>query len=155
MLALQGIISGQTSPALLFEGIASFVAGPVGSFLTVAQGALLNAGGVINGITVSSQQAVAQQSLAALSACAPLQASSDPAISSPAWDTAARVQAISTIMTAPPPPLATIHVINPNLVVLSSQYYQDPSHWRDIASANGLSDPQPIGTFDLIIPPNP
>lgn len=45
-----------------------------------------------------------------------------------------------------------INVINPNLMALAAQYYGDATQWRTIASANGLTDPQPTGQFLLNIP---
>lgn len=155
ILALESIINGDAGDAVFFEAIAAVAAGPITQLINTTQAALLTAGGIVNSITTSNQQDIAAQSLASLNTLAPLQASPDPSISFPAWSAASRVRAINTIITAPQPPIATIHTVNPNLVVLSTQYYQDPQHWRAIASANGLSDPQPIGTFDLIIPPNP
>jgi len=46
----------------------------------------------------------------------------------------------------------TINCVNPNLWTLAAQYYNDATQWRIIANANNLTDPQPVGIFNLIIP---
>jgi nucleoid-associated protein YgaU len=38
-------------------------------------------------------------------------------------------------------------------MALSAQYYGDATLWRTIGAANGLSDPQPLGNYQLLIPP--
>jgi nucleoid-associated protein YgaU len=48
-----------------------------------------------------------------------------------------------------------IHTINPNLLVLAAQYYGDATQWRLIGNANGIADPQPIGSFNITIPQQP
>ena len=45
-----------------------------------------------------------------------------------------------------------LRVANPNLFTLASQYLGDASQWQVIAEANGLTDPQPSGLFNLVIP---
>jgi nucleoid-associated protein YgaU len=37
-------------------------------------------------------------------------------------------------------------------VSLAAVYYSNAAMWRTIAAANGLSDPQPTGSFALVIP---
>lgn len=155
LLALQGLLSGATTPGTYFAGVFSVAGGPIASLLFGVQGAMSGSGGIIGDISTEDKQQIAIDSLASLSALAPMQASTDPTLSAPAWDAAARVEAIQQIMVAAQPPITVLHVVNPNLVVLSVQYYQDPQHWKTIADANGLADPMPIGTFDLLIPPNP
>lgn len=48
--------------------------------------------------------------------------------------------------------LNTINVVNPNLFQLAEQYYGDATQWSQIASANQLMTPFPIGIFKLIVP---
>jgi len=45
--------------------------------------------------------------------------------------------------------------INPNLYSIAVQYYGDEDFWTVIGKANHLSDPCPIGTYTLLIPPKP
>lgn len=152
ILSLQGLIQYGLSANLAGQVVAAEIGGPIGFMLSQVQDSLAAAGGSIGNISSDNQAAIYQSSLAALSAAAPLQASSNPGISSPASDAAARIQAIQTIMTAAQPAVATLRTINPNLVVLATQYYGDPTKWRVIAAANNLADPQPIGSYNLTIP---
>lgn len=48
--------------------------------------------------------------------------------------------------------LAVINTVNPDLPLLASTYYGDPTKWSVIAQANNLVDPMPIGNFGLTIP---
>lgn len=152
ILSLQGLLTSGLSGSFAFQAVAIAIGGPIGFLLSQVQDSLAAAGGIIGNISSASQQAIFQSSLKALAACAPYQTSADPTLSSPASDAAARIQAIQTIMTAATPPVATIRTVNPNLVVLAAQYYGDAAAWRTIAAANGLSDPQPTGSFNLTIP---
>jgi hypothetical protein len=155
ILSLQSLLTYGLSGNLLFQTIAAEIGGPIGLLISQVLDSVAAAGGVIGNITAPNQQAIYQSSLNALAACQPYQVSGDPTQSSPASDAAARIQAIQTIMTAAQPPVAVLQTINPNLVVLAATYYGQAELWRSIASANGLADSQPIGTFSLIIPQAP
>ena len=154
LLAIQNLVNNWNSN-VLWEGIASAAIGPLADFTGVTQTAMLAAGGVINSITLKNQQAIAASALSTIAVLAPLQASTDPTIASPASDAAARVTSISNITTGQTAALAMVDVVNPNLPLLAAQYYQDPQHWSIIAAANGLTDPMPIGQFVLTIPSAP
>lgn len=153
VLALQSLIKYGLDPAFIGEAAALAIGGPAGAVLLQVQSLVYGAGGSIGGISNNDKQSIFQSTVGALAACAPYQASDNPALSSPASDAASRLQAIQTIMSAAAPPVTVIHTINPNLLVLAAQYYGDATLWQTIANANGLSDPQPIGSFNLIIPP--
>lgn len=152
ILSLQGLLTFGLTGNLLFQALAFDLGGPVGFLVSQVLDAVSAAGGVIGNITAIAQAGIYTASLAALAACQPYQDSIDPTQSSPAYDAAARIQAIQTIMTASQAAVAVVQVINPNLVTLASVYYGDYTQWRTIADANGLSDPQPLGSFSLTIP---
>lgn len=155
ILSIQSLITYGLSPDFIFEAAALEVvnfAGPLGDYAGLVQSSVSLAGGTIASISLSNQQSITQSSLSALSACQPFQASNNPILSSPATDAATRVQAIQALMTTAQPPLATVQTINPNLLSLAAVYYGDSSQWRAIGHANNLADPQPIGSYNLIIP---
>lgn len=152
ILSLQSLLTFGLSGSLLFQALAAELGGPVGFLVSQVQDSIAAAGGVIGNVSSINQQAIYQASLSALAACAPYQVSPDSTQSSPASDAAARIQAIQTIMSAAQPTKAVVQTINPNLLVLAAQYYGDATQWRTIANANGLADPQPTGSFNLVIP---
>jgi len=151
LLAIQGLIDGWNS-SVYWEAVAAVAAGPLTDFTGVTQTAMLAAGGVVSSITTSGRQAIAASSLATLAVLGPLQTSQDSTVAAPASDAAARVLAISNITTGQSTTIATVQAVNPNLPLLAAQYYQDPTQWNTIAAANGLSDPMPVGSFNLVIP---
>lgn len=155
LLSLQSMIASAQSGNILMGIVIPLIGSVLPDFVSLAAGSVAVAGGIISTIDVQTQQSIAIASLGVLAATAPLQASTDPTLSSPASDIASRVQAITGILASPPQSIATIHVVNPNLVVLATQYYQDPTLWQTIGNANGISDPMPVGTFNLTIPPAP
>lgn len=152
ILALQSLIKYGLDPAFIGEAAAIAIGGPAGAVLLQVQELIYASGGSIAGLSGNDKHDIFQSTVGALAACAPYQASNNPALSSPASDAAARIKAIQNIMTVAAPPVTVIHTINPNLMALSAQYYSDASQWRTIANANGLSDPQPTGSFNLTIP---
>jgi hypothetical protein len=152
LLALQSLIKYGLDPQFIGQAAAIAIGGPVGFLISQTLDAVSAAGGNINQISASNQQQNQLASIAAMTAVAPYQLSPNPVLSSPANDAASRITAIQNLMTAAQPAVATIQTINPNLVTLSAQYYGDASRWRSIAAANGLADPQPIGSYNLVIP---
>lgn len=86
---------------------------------------------------------------------APLINGSDPYAASAASDLNTSLDTISVALKSTPGIIAQIPVVNPNLYTLASIYYGDPSQWELIKNANGLNDPYPVGSFNLIIPQSP
>ncbi len=154
LLALQSLVKYGLNPDFIGQTIAGEIGGPVGFLVSQVTSAVAAVGGNINNLTDGTQQNLQALSQSTMTTLAPHQASSNPLLSSPASDAAARVQAISTIMTAAQPTQAVVATVNPNLPVLAAVYYGDPSKWRTIAKANPQvnSNPQPIGSFNLTIP---
>lgn len=149
--AIQTMIDDVTG---LYVNIASIVGVSVTALLAAVNTALLAASGnPAFAISALSQLAITSAASAVLTACNPLILSADPTISSPAADLAAYVSLLNTLATASEAPRWQVRIINPNLPLLAAQYYGDATQWNRIASYNGLSDPQPIGTFQLLIPP--
>lgn len=155
LLALQSLIQNGLDPAFIGQAAAIAIGGPAGLVLSQVQDLIYASGGSIGGLSVSNKQAIVQSTLGALAASQPYQNSDNPALSSPAADVAARIKAIHDLMNLAAPPVTVIHTINPNLLVLAAQHYGRADQWRVIANANGLSDPQPTGSYNLIIPPPP
>lgn len=152
ILSLQGLITYGLSGNLAAEVMAAEIGGPIGSLIFIVQGSVAAAGGIVGNVNPVNQQAIYAAAQSVQTSLQPYQASSDPTLSSPATDAAVRVQAIQNIMSASQPPVAVIQTINPNLYLLSAQYYNDPTQWRTIATANGLTDPQPIGSYTITVP---
>lgn len=127
--------------------------GPVANLITVTNTGLLNANGNIANLD-ASDEAVILASINELQAAAnPLISSTDPSQSSPALDSLMSANAIQIAIGATTAPKWQVQVINPNLYSLAAQYYGDATQWRTIANVNNLTDPQPIGNFNLQIPP--
>lgn len=152
ILALTSLIKFGLDPDLIGQAAAIAIGGPAGLLVSQTLDAVAAAGGNINNISAPSKTAIQQASQSALAATAPYQVSPNPLLSSPASDAAARITAIQNLMTAAQPPVAVIQTINPNLPLLAAQYYGDASQWRQIATANGIADTQPIGSYTLTIP---
>lgn len=151
LLALSSML--YTTDGVFFPFIAPTVAVPVLALITAVNIATLAAGGVVAAIDVAGQIAIQAAAAAVQVATAPLQALVDPILASPAWDIASRAIVISNLVVAAQNPKWVVQAINPNLLSLSAQYYGDATLWSVIAAANGLNDPQPIGVFQLMIPP--
>lgn len=154
MLAIQNLVNNWNSN-VYWEAIAAAATGTMNDFTGIVTTSMLAAGGVVNSISLKNRQAIAAQSLSTLTVLAPLQASADSALASPASDAAARVSAVTNLTSGASNVIANIQVVNPNLPLLATQYYQDPSHWKLIGDANGITDPMPIGSFTLTIPQMP
>lgn len=154
LLAIQNLVNDWNSN-VYWEAIAAAATGTMTDFTGVVTTSMLAAGGVVNSISLKNQQAIAAQSLSTLAVLSPLQTSADSTLASPASDAAARVSAITNLTAGASAVLATVQVVNPNLPLLATQYYQDPSHWTLIGDANGISDPMPTGSFTLTIPAMP
>lgn len=156
ILALQSLITYGLDPAFVGEAVSIAIGGPIGLLIFATQAAIAGSGGSISGVSGGDQQSIFDAGQTALQACAPYQSSPNPVVSSPASDAAARVQSIQNIFGgAASAPITVIQTINPNLITLAAQYYGDGSQWRTIATPNGLSDPQPIGSYTLTIPAAP
>lgn len=152
ILALQSLIQYGLDPQFIGQAAAYAIGGPAGFLVSQTLDAVSAAGGDISQISASDKQQNQLAGLAAMTTLAPYQASPNPLLSSPASDAAARVTAIMNVLAAEQPLMLTVRTINPNLPVLAATYYGNASMWRTIATANGLSDPQPIGTYNLVIP---
>jgi len=152
ILSIQGLIKYGLNPDLVGQVAAAEIGGPLGFMISQTLDVVAGAGGNINNITAPNRQIVITSSQSALDAMRPYQNSNNSVLSSPVADATARVQAVRNIMTAAQPTKAVVQTINPNLFVLAAQYYGDATAWRTIANANGLADPQPTGSYSLVIP---
>lgn len=80
---------------------------------------------------------------------------SSPDIESLAVQASALATGAATTASAGAPGVATVPSINPSLPTLASQFYGDASQWPTIATANALTDPQPLGEFSNLQIPAP
>lgn len=151
-LAIQSMIDSADAGGL-YANIEGNVGATVTALLAAVAIGLTNAQGNSFALQVADQLAIGAAASAALALCAPLQLVIDPTISSPASDLAAYVSVLNTLATASQQAQWQVNVTNPNLAVLAAQYYGDCTQWKVIATYNGLADPQPIGNFELLIPP--
>jgi hypothetical protein len=127
---------------------------PVAQLQTDLNTGLQDASGVVANISATDSAAIVSDARAVESAAAPLMYGSDCTVASPAADAAVSAAAIANIVIQPTPGGTTFRAINPNLVALAAQYLSDPAQWPAIATASGIypPDPQPIGSFTIVIP---
>jgi len=78
--------------------------------------------------------------------------STDPTVSAPAAAVSVQAGTISNLVGTPNNTKWTLRQVNPNLPAIAAQYLGSASRWSDIASLNGLTDPHPIGIYNLVIP---
>ena len=140
----------------LYANIASIVGVPVTTLLAAVSVGLVNAQG--NTFALQTADQLADPGCtgvsAVLTACQrPYKLSASPTISLPASDLASYVAVLNTLATASQQPQWQVNVTNPNLAVLAAQDDGDCTLWKTIATYNGLADPQPIGNFEILIPP--
>lgn len=114
---------------------------------------LQDAGGLVANIPAGDVLVIASDVIAVEAAAAALFNSSDATVASPALDAFYNAAAIGLTIQQPAAGQKLI-LINPNLFRLAGQYLGDFSRWQEIATASGLTppDPQPIGQFTIVIP---
>jgi hypothetical protein len=77
----------------------------------------------------------------------------DATQASPAIDAQISAESIGVLVGMPNYMVTRLTLVNPNLFLLAAQYLGDATLWENIAEASNLPyDPQPIGTFQVIIP---
>lgn len=122
------------------------------SITTNVNQAVQNANGNITNIPQSTVSSIQGQISTLQDTLTPLQNSTDFAGSAAANDLSGNLNQLNNAISSANPNIASITVSNPNLVVLSSQYYGTPDNWQLIAQANNLQDFQLTGTYSLVIP---
>ena len=152
LLSITSLIQYGLNPDLIGQVAAAEIGGSLGFFASQVQDTLSAAGGNVNNISQSERQSLQTLSTQTLATLTPYRVSNSAVISSPAADGSARVSAIATVLAAQQPTKVVVQTLNPNLAVLAAKYYGDAAQWRQIAAANGLSDPQPLGSYNLTIP---
>ncbi len=151
-LAIQSMVDSATSGGL-YANIEGNVGTQVTTLLAAVATGLTNAQGNPFALAEADQLAIGTAASAVLVSLAPLQAAADPTISSPAFDLGSYVSVLNTLATASKQPQWQVNLTNPNLAALAAQYYGDATQWTVIATYNGLADPQPIGNYEILIPP--
>ena len=133
------------------------LAAPVGGLLGSVNAGMANAGGVVANLAPADALTIANnaQALSVASSAIVASTAASAGLVATAAMLGARASVISSIVSAASAPRWTLNIINPNLMLLASQYYGDASQWETIAAANGLADPQPLGQFQLTIPAAP
>lgn len=140
---------------VLFSPLAAILLDPINAVLDTLDTALSLAQGLVSLISTLERLSVQTAVSALLYAATPLLDVFDPLIAAPAWDIYSRALVIRNLVRTTVEARWVVPSINPNLLLLSAQYYGDAALWRTIADANGLFDPQPIGDFQILIPPPP
>ncbi len=160
---LGGTLGAEATMALQTTGLGNLLGGvpfalptslttPITNLLTTVKSALATASGIVADIT-SSDSTLIQDAVKLLqTATDPLILNPDSLYSSPALDASSYAAAINALVTIDATPQYQVRAINPNLFLLAAQYLGNASNWTQIAQANGLLDPQPIGEFVLNIP---
>lgn len=152
--ALTGL-NNQLSPGLRTLPLPMDLQGPVSDLTTDTQQGLLDGGGTVANIPASDQTTIESDATNVQTVALPIINGPDATQASPAIDASVGAQTVFGTVANPNPTVATINSVNPNLFSLSQQYYGDASQWQTIANANGLSDPQPLGKYNLTIPASP
>jgi len=158
-----GALGAEATMALQTTGLGNLLAGtpfalpsslttPISNLLTTVKGALATASGIVADITASNSVLIQAAVSLLQTAANPLIASPNSLYSSPALDASSYAAAINVLVTIDATPNYQVRAINPNLFLLAAQYLGSASNWQQIAQANGLFDPQPIGEFVLNIP---
>lgn len=137
--------SGLALPASMLPDITTLTS-------TVSSG-LLAGNGLISGLSPDALSAIVLAASAVNTDATPIIAGDDATLASPALDASAYASNISAIASSAYAPILQFKALNPNLFMLSQEYYGDPSRWGDIATASGITDPQPIGNYTIQIPP--
>ena len=140
-------------PTNNFLPLPSPLTAPVTKLQTDLTIALSDARGVVGNISSIDVDKVVQDVVALNDAAAPLIALSDATVASPARDAVVSGAAAQVIVQRPKNIAVFLRVINPNLFLLAARYLGDARRWQDVAQASGMAlDPQPNGTFSIIIP---
>ena len=124
------------------------------TFLSAITTAMSDAGGTVANISTADSSAVQMAANALATLTTPL-TTAPGLIAGMAYHAAmigARAAVVAGVLTGLGAARWTRRIINPNLLMLAAQYYGDATKWQIIAAANDLSDPQPIGSFELNIP---
>lgn len=127
---------------------------PVTQLQTDLSQALRNGHGLLARVPAADVAAVYADAQLIIQVAQPLIAGTDATVASPALDTEMRAAAAANLMTLPNPGGIQIRAVNPNLFALAAQYLGNPALWQSIATASGITppDPQPTGSFLIIIP---
>jgi hypothetical protein len=150
MLALNSFLSG--SSVTLFPSVADVLTDPIISVMAAVNLGLSAAGGLVAFISDIQRLAINVQIDALLFVATPLLDSLDALVTSPVWDIYSSILCIRNLIQTIKSARWVVPAVNPNLMLLSAQYYGDATLWQTIGDANGLYDPQPIGEFQIAIP---
>lgn len=149
----QSALGSTTNPSTAVQPLPAAMTPPVTAMQTSLSTGLLDGGGVISAIPAADLVAISVANDAVQATGAPILVLPNAHRSSPTLDAMNYSQASVNTINSINQPIATINVINPNLFQIAQQYYGDAALWIKIANANNIgSDPQPIGTFALVIP---
>lgn len=115
--------------------------------------ALNNNNGLVNQIPISQNQTLQQQIENLKTKLQGYVTSGTPEEITSAQSALISLDIMKQNLNASVPPLKEITVVNPNLFLLASQFYEgDISAWQYIAESNGLQNPINEGVFNLRLP---
>jgi hypothetical protein len=151
--ANQGVTNATTSATGLL--LPPLVIAAAAIITTAVTSAIINVNGNVTNVSNTTQASLQAQIAALQTTLTPIingadygQATAAATLSSALFTLSATLGINQAV------PIATITVTDPNLPQLAAQYYNNSTLWPLIASANNLQDILPIGTFNLVIPPN-
>jgi hypothetical protein len=145
-------------PSTIFgDLLPSSISNALNGLLGVGQTALSVANGVLSAVDPSALQQINFYADTALSAGnAILSANSAQGLTlsmaSSIIHTLSYAGVIQNVFTTSSALQTTLQLINPNLISLATEFYNDPSQWLTIAQYNGLTDPLPQGQYAISIP---
>lgn len=123
------------------------------SFILNYNNALRDANLLFTAIPSETRAQLATQADVLVEEIRPLTNGSDLDSASTGLEAIALLEVCSAILKDEAGAALEISVDDPNLYELACEYYEDPTLWKLIANASGLSDPFPgSGTFDISIP---
>lgn len=127
------------------------LAAPAAALLSSISVGLLQGNGSLQGISVVNASTIAAAAAAVQVASIDLQGG-DAATAAPAFGLGAQAAILGSLVGSPVRGVRVVRTVNPNLFRVAAQYLGDATRWGDIAALSGLSDPQPVGQYDLTVP---
>lgn len=124
----------------------------VQSLQSSIQTAVRSAAGNVQRMPSNTRQSLIAQIESAQQSLVSAKASADSSVSAAAHDLHTSLESMKIALSARAPLFVELIVVNPNLQVLASQWYGDPSKWTVIAQENKVIDSKLTGTWKLRIP---
>ena len=149
----EAVANGEVTIGSVLAGAAPLLFADAGSFASSVSTSLAGVGGSLSALPVATLASLVVAGQGVVAEAAPIiSTSGDPTSSSQAATVSDHANAAVNLLGSGSTSSRQVIVTNPNLSALAAQYYGDASLWTVIAQANGITDDQPIGTFNMTIP---